>query len=111
MPQQVGWEEPAIAADPRPTGHIAGFSLFGLAELAFLPPACGPCRILSVHWKTAILYLGQLRLQKWTLMNWDDLRLVLAVAREGTLSGAARRLRVTHSTVFRRLGAIGEGLG
>jgi DNA-binding transcriptional LysR family regulator len=44
-------------------------------------------------------------------MNWDDLRLVLAVAQEGTLSGAARRLRVTHSTVFRRLGAIEEGLG
>jgi DNA-binding transcriptional LysR family regulator len=44
-------------------------------------------------------------------MNWDDLRLVLAVAREGTLSGAARHLRVTHSTVFRRLGAIEESLG
>jgi len=44
-------------------------------------------------------------------MNWDDLRLVLAVAQEGTLSGAARHLRVTHSTVFRRLGAIEEGLG
>ncbi len=44
-------------------------------------------------------------------MDWNDLRLVLAVAREGTLSGAARTLRVTHSTVFRRLGAIEEGLG
>jgi DNA-binding transcriptional LysR family regulator len=41
-------------------------------------------------------------------MNWDDLRVVLAVFREGTLSGAARRLGVTHSTVFRRLGAIEE---
>jgi DNA-binding transcriptional LysR family regulator len=44
-------------------------------------------------------------------MNWDDLRLVLAVVREGTLSGAARDLRVTHSTVFRRLGAIEGRLG
>lgn len=44
-------------------------------------------------------------------MDWDDLRLVLAVAQEGTLSGAARRLRVTHSTVFRRLGAIEKSLG
>jgi DNA-binding transcriptional LysR family regulator len=44
-------------------------------------------------------------------MNWDDLRLVLAVVREGTLSGAARRLGVTHSTVFRRLGAIEEQIG
>ncbi|WP_448956087.1 LysR family transcriptional regulator [Labrys neptuniae] len=44
-------------------------------------------------------------------LDWDDLRLVLAVVREGTLSGAARRLDVTHSTVFRRLGAIEAGLG
>jgi DNA-binding transcriptional LysR family regulator len=44
-------------------------------------------------------------------MDWDDPRLVLAVAQEGSLSGAARRLRVTHSTVFRRLGAIEESLG
>jgi DNA-binding transcriptional LysR family regulator len=43
--------------------------------------------------------------------DWDDLRLVLAVFREGTLSGAARRLGVTHSTVFRRLGAIEEQIG
>ncbi len=35
-----------------------------------------------------------------------DLHTLLAIAREGTLAGAARRLRVNHSTVFRRLGAI-----
>jgi DNA-binding transcriptional LysR family regulator len=67
---------------------------------------------LDVHRRTAIAYFDKLRLQKWTeLMDWDDLRLVLAVAREGTLSGAARSLRVTHSTVFRRLGAIERDLG
>jgi len=44
-------------------------------------------------------------------MEWDDLRIVLAVVREGTLSGAARRLGVTHSTVFRRLRAIEEQMG
>ena len=44
-------------------------------------------------------------------MEWNDLRIVLAVSREGTLSGAARRLGVTHSTVFRRLGAIEEQMG
>jgi DNA-binding transcriptional LysR family regulator len=43
--------------------------------------------------------------------NWDDLRLVLAVFREGSLSGAARTLGVTHSTVFRRLGAVEEQMG
>jgi DNA-binding transcriptional LysR family regulator len=44
-------------------------------------------------------------------LNWDDLRLVLAIARAGTLSGAARTLEVTHSTVFRRLGAVEQEMG
>lgn len=44
-------------------------------------------------------------------MEWDDLRTVLAVGRAGTLSGAARALNVNHSTVFRRVGLIEEGLG
>ena len=43
--------------------------------------------------------------------NWDDLRLFLAVARAGTLSGAARVLGVNHSTVFRRIGAFEEAIG
>ncbi len=43
--------------------------------------------------------------------NWDDLRLFLAVAHSGTLSGAARVLGVNHSTVFRRIGAFEEALG
>jgi len=36
-------------------------------------------------------------------MNWDDLRLFLAVARTGSISGAARQLAVQHSTVSRRM--------
>ena len=43
--------------------------------------------------------------------NWDDLRLFLAVARAGTLSGAAREIGVNHSTVFRRIGAFEDTLG
>ncbi len=39
-------------------------------------------------------------------MAWDDLRYVLAVAEQGTLSGAARALGVNHSTVMRRLSAF-----
>ena len=42
---------------------------------------------------------------------WDDLRYVLAVGRSGSLSGAARALRVNHSTVFRRIGQLEERLG
>jgi DNA-binding transcriptional LysR family regulator len=44
-------------------------------------------------------------------LEWNDLHLVLAVCREGTLSGAARVLEVNHSTVFRRIGAIENKLG
>jgi DNA-binding transcriptional LysR family regulator len=39
-------------------------------------------------------------------LNWDDLRYFLAVARSGSVSGAARQLRVNHSTVIRRLAAL-----
>ena len=39
-------------------------------------------------------------------LDWDDLRYVLAVARNGSLSGAARTLAVTHSTMLRRIDAI-----
>ena len=35
--------------------------------------------------------------------DWDNYRYFLAVAREGTLSGAARALGVNHATVLRRL--------
>jgi DNA-binding transcriptional LysR family regulator len=51
-------------------------------------------------------------LQKSTApLAWDDLRTVLAVARAGSLSGAARALQVEHSTVFRRLQAIERRFG
>lgn len=43
-------------------------------------------------------------------MPWNDLRLVLAICRSGTLSGAARLLDVNHSTVFRRINAIEKRL-
>lgn len=42
---------------------------------------------------------------------WDDLRLVLAIGRAGTLVGAARDLALNHSTVFRRLGALETQIG
>ncbi len=45
------------------------------------------------------------------LANWDDLRVFLAVARAGSLSGAARSLGVNHSTVFRRIAGFEETLG
>ena len=44
-------------------------------------------------------------------MNWDDLRLFLEVARTGSISGAAKKLNVQHSTVSRRLRKLEENLG
>ncbi|MEL6441346.1 MAG: LysR family transcriptional regulator [Cyanobacteria bacterium J06621_8] len=44
-------------------------------------------------------------------MEWDNLRYVLAIARGKSIAGASRRLNVHHTTVFRRLNALEEGLG
>lgn len=44
-------------------------------------------------------------------MNWDDIRIFLALDRERTFKGAARELGVHGSTVSRRLDAFEEALG
>lgn len=46
-----------------------------------------------------------------TTMDWDDLKIALAVARHGTLSAAARALGSTQPTVSRRLDALEQRLG
>lgn len=43
--------------------------------------------------------------------GWDDLRVTLAVARAGSLAGAARALGVEHSTVYRRVNELEARLG
>lgn len=43
--------------------------------------------------------------------NWDSYRHILAIARSGTLSGAARRLGIDQTTVSRRLAATEVVLG
>jgi DNA-binding transcriptional LysR family regulator len=44
-------------------------------------------------------------------MEWSDVRIFLAIARNGTLGGAARSLRTSHPTVGRRLRALEEAIG
>lgn len=44
-------------------------------------------------------------------MDWDRLRVFLAVARAGQILGAARRLGLNHATVARQLDALEAGLG
>ena len=44
-------------------------------------------------------------------MNWDDLRIFLSVARQESLSSAARQLRLDPATVSRRIARIEEATG
>ena len=46
-----------------------------------------------------------------TNLPWSDLRLVLAIQRERSLRGAAKRLRISHPTVSRRVADLQQGLG
>jgi len=43
-------------------------------------------------------------------MNWDDVRMFLAVARTGQILAASRRLGVNHATLSRRVSALEEAL-
>ncbi|PZU88525.1 MAG: LysR family transcriptional regulator [Shinella sp.] len=43
-------------------------------------------------------------------MNWDDVRMFLAVARSGQILSASRRLGVNHATLSRRITALEEAL-
>ena len=40
------------------------------------------------------------------MSDWENLRHFVVLAREGTLSGAARQLGVDHATVARRVAAL-----
>src|SRR3569833_1400126 len=44
-------------------------------------------------------------------MDWDDLRVFLAIYRAGSTSAAARALGVQHTTVGRRLTSLEDALG
>jgi len=50
-------------------------------------------------------------LHERTSRDWEELRTVLAVARSGSLSGAARELGLEHSTVYRRIESIEDRFG
>ena len=45
------------------------------------------------------------------MIDWDDVRYFLAVARGGSVRAAARRLGVNHATVLRRIAQLEERLG
>ena len=45
------------------------------------------------------------------MLDWNDLRYFLAVARDGSTLAAARALRVSQTTVARRIAALEDALG
>jgi molybdate transport repressor ModE-like protein len=49
--------------------------------------------------------------KKRTEVDWQDVRIFLALARHGSLSAAARTLSVNHATISRRLHSLEESLG
>jgi molybdate transport repressor ModE-like protein len=46
-----------------------------------------------------------------TGLDWEDVRIFVALARHGSLSAAARALSVNHATVARRLSSLEQTLG
>src|SRR5690606_22081922 len=50
-------------------------------------------------------------LRDCTMIDWDDVRYFLAVARGGSVRAAAKRLGVNHTTVLRRVAQLEERLG
>lgn len=51
------------------------------------------------------------RANKLVMIDWNDLRYFLAVADEGSTLAAGRSLRVSQTTVARRIAALEEGIG
>lgn len=43
-------------------------------------------------------------------MNWDDVRIFLAVARSGQILAASKRLGLNHATLSRRLTSLEQAL-
>ncbi len=66
------------------------------------------CKILILELKSDSLTC---KFAEKTIMDWNALQLMLAVARAGTLSAASRRLSIDQTTVSRRLKALEADLG
>src|ERR1700733_1716716 len=86
-------------------------------EIGLLSWARAMITARSTHIPDAVRYVGY-RLWKahravrdCTMIDWDDVRYFLAVARGGSVRAAAERLGVNHATVLRRIAQLEERLG
>src|SRR5215831_21250451 len=79
--------------------------MFGLLCTAWMTS------LYDVQIHTAMSSFADLMCNNADMPNWDDIRVFLALEREGTLLGAGKVLHVNHTTVARRLKALEEDLG
>jgi DNA-binding transcriptional LysR family regulator len=61
--------------------------------------------------RSPAMHFCMARVRLTIMLNWDDLRFVLAVARAGSMSAAAKQLAVAQPTVGRRIAALEHDLG
>jgi DNA-binding transcriptional LysR family regulator len=64
---------------------------------------------MQVNWQNVQINIALM--QTGDCMDWNSLKVFLAIVRCGTLSAAANELVVNHSTIFRRLSAFEETIG
>lgn len=64
---------------------------------------------VQVNWQSVQADIA--KMQIGGCMDWNSLKVFLAISRNGSLSGAAKELVVNHSTIFRRLSAFEETIG
>src|SRR5262249_55210167 len=60
--------------------------------------------------QSTIRTIGRTFLNRMTA-DWGDLRVFLTLAREGRLATAARKLKVSHPTIARRVKALEDSIG
>src|ERR1700684_4591091 len=65
----------------------------------------------AVRWCWIWLWKANPAVRDCTMIDWDDVRYFLAVARGRSVRAAAERLGVNHSTVLRRIAQLEERLG
>lgn len=55
--------------------------------------------------------MSNVDLKRLAMLDWNDLRFFLGVARAGSTLAASKRMRVSQATVSRRIGVLEEALG
>lgn len=114
----------SVSTATRPTPVATRFVNAAKASIVMLEPRGRPKRVrpLGLNQVAASSFLIRRNIAAWTrmrarlcrartrarpgMLDWDDLRFFLAIARHGNLTTAANALHVAQSTVGRRLASL-----